>query len=142
MLHCLRPSRGLLALPLVAAAVALAVSQSAAGESRAPDAMGAARWQRATPLPSEVGTPFSPTDLRGIDVSNWQGSIDWSKVAAVGVRFAFLKASQGTTYTDPTYAANRSAARAAGARAGAYHFAVPGGATRGGLTANAPAQAG
>ena len=141
MQHSSRSSLALLALPLAAVAIALSASQPAAGESRAPDAMGAARWQRAVPLPSEVGTRFSRTDLRGVDVSNWQGRVDWSKVAASGVRFAFLKASQGTTYTDPTYATNRSAARAAGVRVGAYHFAVPGGSTRAGITANATAQA-
>src|SRR5919197_193249 len=141
MQHSSRPSLALLALPLAAVAIALSASQPAAGESRAPDAMGAARWQRAVPLPSEVGTRFSRTDLRGVDVSNWQGRVDWSKVAANGIRFAFLKASQGTTYSDPTYATNRSAARAAGVRVGAYHFAVPGGSTRAGITANATAQA-
>jgi GH25 family lysozyme M1 (1,4-beta-N-acetylmuramidase) len=103
--------------------------------------MGAARWQGAMPLPRLAGASFSQTDLRGIDVSNWQGAINWPKVAARGVRFAFLKASQGTTYTDPTYTTNRPAARTAGVRVGAYHFAVPGGSTRAGIAANATAQA-
>ena len=141
MRHCSRPMWGLPALLLATVAVALAASQPAAGESHAPDVMGAARWQRATPLARLAGVSYSRTDLHGIDVSNWQGAINWSKVAASGVRFAFLKASQGTTYTDPTYATNHSAARAAGVRVGAYHFAVPKGSTWAGITANATTQA-
>ncbi|MGE5228073.1 MAG: GH25 family lysozyme [Planctomycetaceae bacterium] len=74
--------------------------------------------------------PASPavaarTTLPGIDVSNWQGTIDWSKVAAAGVRFAVIKATEGRTYDDPYYAANLKGATANGIVAGAYHFARP-----------------
>src|SRR5205085_3829049 len=67
----------------------------------------------------------SSTWLQGIDVSNWQGSINWTKVAADGKRFAFLKACEGRTYVDPMYAQNRQGALAAGVVVGAYHFALP-----------------
>jgi GH25 family lysozyme M1 (1,4-beta-N-acetylmuramidase) len=63
--------------------------------------------------------------LAGIDVSNWQGRIDWARVRAAGKSFAWCKASEGTGYADPTYAANRSHARGAGLLVGAYHFAQP-----------------
>ena len=63
--------------------------------------------------------------LPGIDVSHWQHTIDWSKVAASGTRFAFLKATDGRTYVDPTYATNRAGAALAGVVVGAYHFARP-----------------
>ena len=44
---------------------------------------------------------------KGIDVSNHQGtSIDWLQVASAGYTFAFAKASEGTTFTDATYALN------------------------------------
>ncbi|MFZ0314584.1 MAG: GH25 family lysozyme [Candidatus Korobacteraceae bacterium] len=64
---------------------------------------------------------------RGIDVSHFNTGIDWSGVAAAGVTFAFAKASQGadpTTswYTDPTFAGNWPAMKAAGIIRGAYHF--------------------
>jgi len=62
---------------------------------------------------------------RGIDASHWQGTIDWDKVAGSGIRFSFLKASEGTSYVDPTYADNRAEANAAGIVVGAYHFAQP-----------------
>ena len=61
----------------------------------------------------------------GIDISHWQGTINWTNVAAAGKRFAYMKASESTDYVDPTYTYNRAQARAAGLRVGAYHFAQP-----------------
>ena len=63
--------------------------------------------------------------LPGIDVSHWQGTIDWSRVAGAGKTFVFMKATEDTWYVDPTYATNRAGARANGLRVGAYHFAQP-----------------
>ena len=81
-----------------------------------------------TPTPTSAPTPTptpAPTWIEGIDVSHWQGTIDWSLVAKAGKQFAFLKASDSTGSRDPTYATNRSRARAAGIPVGAYHFADP-----------------
>ncbi len=78
----------------------------------------------ATPAPTPTPTP-APTWIEGIDVSHWQGSIDWSLVAQAGKRFAFLKASESMDYRDATYSTNRSRAKAAGILVGAYHFARP-----------------
>lgn len=58
----------------------------------------------------------------GIDVSNHQGLIDWSKVAADHVRFAYVKATEGKTFVDPYFARNWAGAQAVGVRIGAYHF--------------------
>lgn len=63
--------------------------------------------------------------LPGIDVSHWQGTIDWRKVAGAGKRFAFLKATDGHSFLDPTFFENRAQARANGIAVGAYHFARP-----------------
>jgi GH25 family lysozyme M1 (1,4-beta-N-acetylmuramidase) len=71
------------------------------------------------------GPPPSPY-VEGIDVSHWQGTIDWTKVWLAGKRFAFMKATEGKTYDDPTYPTNRTNANGAGLRIGAYHFARPG----------------
>jgi GH25 family lysozyme M1 (1,4-beta-N-acetylmuramidase) len=76
------------------------------------------------PSPSPTPTPFLPV-TEGIDVSHWQNTIDWSRVAASGKRFAFMKASEGTTLVDQTYAGNRAQAKAYGMLVGAYHFARP-----------------
>ena len=63
--------------------------------------------------------------IPGIDVSHWQGTVDWARVADAGKAFVFLKATEDTWYVDPTYATNRAGARSNGLRAGAYHFAQP-----------------
>jgi GH25 family lysozyme M1 (1,4-beta-N-acetylmuramidase) len=60
--------------------------------------------------------------LTGIDVSHHNGPIDWRKVAAAGHTFAIIKATEGSTWTDPTYSRNRADATAAGLIVGAYHF--------------------
>jgi autotransporter-associated beta strand protein len=63
--------------------------------------------------------------LRGIDVSNWQGSVDWATVRNSGVAFAFVKTTEGCDYTDPGYASRIQGAHDAGIMVGAYHFARP-----------------
>ena len=69
--------------------------------------------------------PTPAVVLEGIDVSHYQGTIDWTQVPAAGKRFAIMQATVGETYVDPTYAANHAGARAAGLPIGAYHFAFP-----------------
>jgi GH25 family lysozyme M1 (1,4-beta-N-acetylmuramidase) len=63
--------------------------------------------------------------LEGIDVSHWQGTITWSKVAAAGKKFAIIKASEDTDFVDDHYLTNRAGAQAAGMWTGSYHFARP-----------------
>lgn len=58
-----------------------------------------------------------------IDVSSYQGTIDWKRVAKSGVRAAYLKATEGIHWNDPSFQANRKAANAQGIHVGAYHFA-------------------
>jgi len=73
-----------------------------------------------------AGTRTRPgTVTEGIDVSHWQGDIDWAMVRAAGKRFAYIKASEDIDFVDDRYAGNRAGARAAGLYVGAYHFAQP-----------------
>jgi lysozyme len=60
--------------------------------------------------------------IQGIDVSYWQGDIDWRKVHAAGIQFAFIKATEGGDYLDPKFLQNWHAAKRAGIARGAYHF--------------------
>ncbi len=60
--------------------------------------------------------------VRGIDVSHHQAAIRWDAVAADGVSFAYVKASEGGDYRDPRFAENWAAASAAGLKLGAYHY--------------------
>ncbi|MFD3627617.1 MULTISPECIES: lysozyme [Streptomyces] len=69
---------------------------------------------------------LAPTDgVQGIDVSHWQGGINWSSVRNSGIQFAWMKATEGTGYKDPSFNANYPAAYHAGVIRGAYHFATP-----------------
>lgn len=67
--------------------------------------------------PSEADYP-----VRGVDVSAHQGEIDWAKIAAQGIDFAYIKATEGSAYVDPYFSQNLAGATEAGLRAGAYHF--------------------
>ncbi|MEU1352237.1 GH25 family lysozyme [Streptomyces sp. NPDC005775] len=61
----------------------------------------------------------------GIDVSKWQGGINWSSVRGAGIEFSWMKATEGLTYKDPTFSANYLNAYNAGVIRGAYHYARP-----------------
>lgn len=98
-------------------------------------ALAGASWVRAAAIIGVLATaacddlPTGPTPadgpLPGIDVSHWQGAIDWDAVEDDGVEFAFIKATEGGDYTDPRFAANWAGARQAGVVRGAYHFFRP-----------------
>jgi len=64
-------------------------------------------------------------DILGIDVSNWQGNIDWEQVKADGYTFAWAKSTEGMTYTDPMFFNNMENGLDANVVMGAYHFARP-----------------
>jgi lysozyme len=60
--------------------------------------------------------------IQGIDVSKYQGDIEWQAVHDSGVRFAWIKATEGGDVVDSKFQANWEGARAAGVPRGAYHF--------------------
>jgi lysozyme len=60
--------------------------------------------------------------VHGIDVSKYQGEIDWGAAQKGGVAFAYLKATEGGDRVDDKFAANWRAAKSAGMPRGAYHF--------------------
>lgn len=63
--------------------------------------------------------------VHGIDVSAYQGRIDWPEVSRHGVRFAFIKATEGGTMRDARFARNWREARKTGVLCGAYHYFQP-----------------
>ena len=65
------------------------------------------------------------TTVNGIDVSHYQGTVIWGDVFQEGYRFAFAKATEGTSYVDPEFENNMKNGTAAGLYMGAYHFADP-----------------
>jgi len=77
-----------------------------------------------------ISTSTSTTTARGpyllgIDVSQWNGSIDFRKVRAAGRSFVIARATAGRKITDSMYARNRARALASGIGFTAYHFAMP-----------------
>ena len=60
--------------------------------------------------------------MRGVDVSSYQGDVDFAELRRQGVGFAYIKATEGGAYKDPKFTTNWSAAEEAGLPVGAYHF--------------------
>lgn len=87
-----------------------------------------------------VARAHAATYAQGVDVSHYQGSINWPQVAASST-FAFAKATEGKTLVDLTYPINRMGAQAVGVKVGAYHFARPAGSGQPAIVADAIAQA-
>jgi len=78
------------------------------------------------PTPAPTSSPVASQYFEGIDISHWQGVVDWPQVKAAGKRFVYLKATESTDFIDSTYATNRAQAKGQGLKVGAYHFARPG----------------
>lgn len=81
-----------------------------------------------------VGAAQVPAGLKGVDVSSYQGpNVDWAALKQSGVRFAFVKATEGAKvkgdpdsgYVNPYFKDQYNGARKAGLIRGAYHFALP-----------------
>ena len=62
--------------------------------------------------------------IQGIDVSHYQGTIDWRGVAGDDVAFAYVKATEGVAGRDAEFGRNWWGARRAGLRVGAYHYFI------------------
>ena len=73
-----------------------------------------------------TGRASAASAIHGIDVSGWQGNVDWGAVQRSGRTFAFAKATEGATFVDRTFTGNRNAMGQAGlVLRGFYHFARP-----------------
>ncbi len=100
-------------LGIVAAALGLA-SCAVAPTSRYP-AKGDVK-----PHPGVAAAQQHP--IHGIDISKWQGPVDWASARAAGTQFAFIKATEGGDHVDERFHENWHAAKRAGVPRGAYHF--------------------
>jgi len=65
----------------------------------------------------------APARVPGIDVSMWQGDVDWAAVASTSTRYVIMRATRGDSYVDPRYAEYLAGASANGLVVGAYHRA-------------------
>ena len=66
--------------------------------------------------------PAGRYPVTGVDVSSYQGKIDWQVLAGEGISFAYIKATEGSSFVDPCFAENYEQAQQTGLRVGAYHF--------------------
>jgi GH25 family lysozyme M1 (1,4-beta-N-acetylmuramidase) len=80
----------------------------------------------AASVDASTAVPFTVrTSVEGVDVSSHQGTVAWSALYARGVRFAYVKATEGLSYRNPYFRAQYGGSYRAGMAHGAYHFAIP-----------------
>ncbi|MCZ1007504.1 lysozyme [Streptomyces lydicus] len=117
----------LLGLPGTADATAGATAGRRAPEPRHPDQDWAGS-QIARHEGTAAGTAppaSSLASVEGVDVSSHNGSVAWSTLWSSGVRFAYVKATESTSYTNPSFAQQYNGSYNTGMIRGAYHFATP-----------------
>lgn len=100
-----------------AAVLALALAALASGFGAA----GAQASALSDKKPNSGVAAAHKMPIQGIDVSYFQGDINWKKVGAAGIRFAYIKATEGADRLDPKFRANWRGAGKAGIVRGAYH---------------------
>lgn len=77
------------------------------------------------PLSASAADTFPPSSLPlipGIDVSAYQGEIDWGKTAASGKKIVYIRATLGDSYEDPYFRQNFAGAKENGLAVGVYHY--------------------
>ena len=79
------------------------------------------RFRDAKPINFGKASP-KQLAVHGVDVSRWQGDIDWQKLRGQGANFAYIKATDGGDHLDPMFTKNWRDADKAGLKRGAYHF--------------------
>jgi GH25 family lysozyme M1 (1,4-beta-N-acetylmuramidase) len=84
-----------------------------------------ARFLEQSSDPGAKATAVAAVMTPGIDVSHWQGAINWTSVRNGGKRFAFARVSDGTGTIDSRFAANWPTMKTAGVVRGAYQFFRP-----------------
>ena len=80
---------------------------------------------RGVTLYEPLAAPTSDANATGIDVSNYQPTVDWPQVALSGISFAYIKATEATSYVDRSFANHWQQSKRAGLLRGAYHFFRP-----------------
>ena len=121
--------RGLPATALGIAPVAAPVQTAAliapaprkAAPSRSRQKLYSQRFRDAKPMNFGKVTP-QHHPVHGVDVSRWQGNINWADLRAHGANFVYIKSTDGGDHLDPAFHKNWKEASAAGLRHGAYHF--------------------
>jgi GH25 family lysozyme M1 (1,4-beta-N-acetylmuramidase) len=77
-------------------------------------------------ISTEAANTWMAPGVQGLDVSSHQATVNWPAQYSTGARFAYVKATEGTTYRNGYFGAQYGGALASGMIRGAYHFALPG----------------
>lgn len=68
---------------------------------------------------------YMPPGIQGLDVSSYQGNVNWQEQRNMGALFAYVKATESLSYLNPNFSSQYSGSRNVGMIRGAYHFAIP-----------------
>ncbi|MBL1065123.1 lysozyme [Streptomyces sp. 7-21] len=135
-----KPRHRTLSALLASACAALAAVLTLPGTARADDtgplpiSPGEAYMGVTVPYYEETSDPLTVTrppqgspraTVEGVDVSSWQGNVDWPALWDSGVRWAYVKATEGTSYKNPYFTQQYNGSYDIGMIRGAYHFALP-----------------
>jgi GH25 family lysozyme M1 (1,4-beta-N-acetylmuramidase) len=82
-------------------------------------------WLQNTTTSSAPAVMAPAASVEGIDVSSHQGNVNWAAQWTAGKRFAYVKATEGTSYKNPYFAQQYNGSYNVGMIRGAYHFALP-----------------
>jgi lysozyme len=104
-----------------AATAMLPQARPASASAHAAGVIQRRRFRDAKPINFGASSPRQLA-VHGVDVSRWQGQIDWLKLKGQGANFAYIKATDGGDHLDPMFHKNWREAGRAGLRRGAYHF--------------------
>jgi GH25 family lysozyme M1 (1,4-beta-N-acetylmuramidase) len=111
--------------------VAIVAGLSPAPASAAPLPEGSADHFAGSQILKHEGTtrteaaPPIGHKVPGMDVSSYQGDVNWPDSWAKGARFAYVKATEGTGYRNPKFTQQYNGSHSVGMIRGAYHFALP-----------------
>jgi GH25 family lysozyme M1 (1,4-beta-N-acetylmuramidase) len=104
---------------------AISVTRHLTYRRRALAIFAATLTMTATAFVTNSGAASAAGVVRGMDVSGWQGNVDWSTAYANGARFAIVKATEGTSFQSSYFSQQYIGSYGVGMIRGAYHFARP-----------------
>lgn len=107
---------------LMIASLSLLSLAACVNDVDAGDAMGAVGDVPGSDTQGMTNQCAAGSTVKGIDVSYYQGNIDWQAAKNDGVEYAFIRVSDGTGFTDPKFDRNWAEAKRVGVRRGVYQF--------------------
>ena len=131
---CLHRSRSRLAVTGALTGLLLSLSTPAALAGTGPDTpergtaymgMGVLAHDGAGDSADTLSSGSRATQTEGVDVSSHQLDVDWAKLWSSGAKWAYTKATEGTSYTNPYFTQQYDGSYDVGMIRGAYHFATP-----------------